>query len=268
MLVIENKKNKIIPSYSDSCINCYHCISACPTESITPLEHPHKEFKQIDKEKVLSPEVIDEIILSRRSVREFTDKPVNKSILEKLISVVSHAPTGHNIQGVEFSIITDKLILDQIENRISGMINTLGSTVSYFMPFNFTKFFMNYSPLDMLQGDIDTMHRSNKPEFKHRQIALKGAPVLIAAHTGLKSVTAKDDCIIALDQLNLAAHARGLGSTWLAIVVGAVSMDPSLKTLMNIPALNMVHGVMILGWPKYEYIRTVPRKTIKVNWIS
>jgi len=49
-------------------------------------------------------------IRTRRSIREFEDKPIKDDIIEKLIDAAKHAPSSDDSQPWEFIIIKDKKI--------------------------------------------------------------------------------------------------------------------------------------------------------------
>ncbi len=49
-----------------------------------------------------------ELILSRRSVRQFKPEPVSRSILEKLINAARLAPSGANLQPLEFVVVDEE----------------------------------------------------------------------------------------------------------------------------------------------------------------
>lgn len=49
-----------------------------------------------------------ELILSRRSIRQFKPEPVSRSILEKLINAARLAPSGANLQPLEFVVVDEK----------------------------------------------------------------------------------------------------------------------------------------------------------------
>jgi len=49
-----------------------------------------------------------ELIKKRRSVREFSDKPVAKDALEKIVDAARFAPTARNVQPWEFVAVTGK----------------------------------------------------------------------------------------------------------------------------------------------------------------
>lgn len=49
-----------------------------------------------------------ELILSRRSIRQFKPEPVSRSILEKLINAARLAPSGANLQPLEFVAVDEE----------------------------------------------------------------------------------------------------------------------------------------------------------------
>jgi len=49
-----------------------------------------------------------ELILSRRSIRQFKPEPVSRSILEKLINAARLAPSGANLQPLEFVVVDEE----------------------------------------------------------------------------------------------------------------------------------------------------------------
>jgi nitroreductase len=55
-----------------------------------------------------------EAIKARRSIREYSDKPIPKNILEKIIDAARSAPTARNLQPWEFVVATDKELIKKI----------------------------------------------------------------------------------------------------------------------------------------------------------
>ena len=47
-----------------------------------------------------------EAVTSRRSVRGFTDKPVSRAVLERVLSAAAWAPSGSNIQPWIIYVLT------------------------------------------------------------------------------------------------------------------------------------------------------------------
>ncbi len=62
------------------------------------------------------PEIID-IILSRRSIRRFTDEPVEQETLVLLLKAAMSAPTACNSQPWEFIVVTESETLSCIREK-------------------------------------------------------------------------------------------------------------------------------------------------------
>ena len=62
------------------------------------------------------PEIID-IILSRRSIRQFTDEPVQDETLKLLLQAAMAAPTACNSQPWEFVVVTEPEMLANIRDK-------------------------------------------------------------------------------------------------------------------------------------------------------
>ena len=62
------------------------------------------------------------VILGRRSIRRFKQKPINKEILLKLIEAARLAPSAGNIQPLKYLIVTEKDKLISIQQLGSPFI--------------------------------------------------------------------------------------------------------------------------------------------------
>jgi nitroreductase len=58
-----------------------------------------------------------ELIKTRRSIREFTDKPVSDDVINKIIEAGTWAPSGLNNQPWKFAVIKDR----ELKTKISGL---------------------------------------------------------------------------------------------------------------------------------------------------
>ena len=65
-------------------------------------------------------------ILTRRSIRKFTDKPIPKEILEDLVKAALHAPSGMGKQTWKFTVITNKDAIKRLADAIQTTLNRPG----------------------------------------------------------------------------------------------------------------------------------------------
>ena len=67
---------------------------------------------------------IDELIATRRSIRQYTNKKVEKKKIETIINAAMWAPTAGNLQLLHFLIIQDEKKLEKIKMFSPGMPKT------------------------------------------------------------------------------------------------------------------------------------------------
>ncbi len=61
-----------------------------------------------------------EIVNSRRSVRTFSKRAVDKKLIEQIIDAARLAPTARNVQPWEFVIVSDEKVLEQLTGLIEN----------------------------------------------------------------------------------------------------------------------------------------------------
>ena len=55
-----------------------------------------------------------EAILTRRSIRKYTDEPVPEELVKSLLEAAMNAPSARNTQSWHFIVVTDKKILNKV----------------------------------------------------------------------------------------------------------------------------------------------------------
>ncbi len=61
-----------------------------------------------------------ELLMKRRSIREFKDKEIPKDVLREVFELSRYAPTASNSQAYYFVIVTDKKTLEELANVRGG----------------------------------------------------------------------------------------------------------------------------------------------------
>ena len=79
-----------------------------------------------------------DIVKSRRTVRDFLDKKVDKEVIERILSAGLMAPTNDHLRNWEFVVLTEKETIERIiapiiktsfeEQSVDSMLNTWGLT--------------------------------------------------------------------------------------------------------------------------------------------
>lgn len=67
-------------------------------------------------------------IETRRSIRRFTNRPIEKALIEKLVSEAQFSPTWKNSQTTRFTAITGRSVLDEICSALPGFNSAVVQT--------------------------------------------------------------------------------------------------------------------------------------------
>lgn len=266
-LCYSKKEGTIVARADEDCCNlCGHCVSLCPTGAITHTRMDMNNFPEMGEKVRFDPEDFFKFVRQRRSHRFFRDKEIPKEDLEKLVDLCRYAPTGSNRQTVEITVIRDK----DRKKRLSDL------TVDFFKEtieelekeYDRLKSEGREIPAD-LQEQFDTFS-SRKRLVRARDLGIDpifhSAPAVMLFHSQRQPSTPKDDCVIAAQTVVLAAMTMGLETCYIGLFEKAVPAYAPLRQELNLPRGNWLYSVLILGYPKFKFLRTVDRKPINVRW--
>lgn len=156
-------------------------------------------------------------IMSRKSVRSFTDQPIPAEYMETMLKAAMAAPTGSNIQPWHFVVLTDKSQYEKVfENNFNMRIFNSAAAVVVFCA-----------------DTTVTRPPRNNPD---------GEPVT------RPSGTWRDDLGACTENFLLAAESLGLGAVWTA---GYPYSDryASIKRELGIPDPILPYCAVAVGYP-------------------
>jgi nitroreductase/Pyruvate/2-oxoacid:ferredoxin oxidoreductase delta subunit len=234
---------RLFPGADNFCMRCGHCVGICPTDSVIHQDMPLEQCPPIDKKLGVTFEQVSQLIKSRRSIREFQDKPVPGEVIERVIDVARYAPTGHNMQGVQW------LVIDNPEEL--KKLTAIG--VDWFR--------------SMSEGDSQWALEMQGILKMHEigiNIFLRNAPAVVVAFAEKNNPIIATDCVIATSYFDLAAKAAGLGCYWNGYFYMSAQSFPPMVEAIALPEGFMPYAALCVGYPKYKYQRVPPRKPARV----
>lgn len=157
------------------------------------------------------PSALD-VIMSRKSVRTYTDQPVTEAQVETLLKAAMAAPTGMNMQPWRFVVVRDQAVKDKLAGPRGGMIAQAPVVIVVCGETTITR----TSP----EGETVTMPNGNWTA----------------------------DCAAATENLLLAAEAIGLGAVWTASYPYEDRMGPAREAL-GLPENVSSFCVVPVGYP-------------------
>lgn len=186
-------------------------LEALPRNRMQKIDR--KELRKIwenrDVMDLMNPVI--QAILSRRSIRKFTDQEVPRPVLEMVLRAGYHAPSGHNMQSWKFTVLTKK---EHIEKLKENAKVSAGKQKVHFYGFE------NPKALVLISNDK-------------------------------RNLDGCQDASCAAENIMLAAGSFGLGSCWLNPLMTLRNVEPVKSVLdeFEIPENHVVWAAIALGYP-------------------
>lgn len=254
--------DKSKPTHVDLCNLCSHCIAVCPCDAIS---HDHLKKEQIVavNRKNINPDVCRDIIISRRSIRQYKNECVPRGVIEQIIDLARYAPTASNDQNVAYIVITDKRLIEETANYIFGFANRLYNKTKK----GIGRFLVKITGLanNRYLEKMDYVRQQNAKNG--RDFILHNAPVLILVHAPKRKPFASDNCNIAATTIINYAHALGLGTCFIGFLTIALQFSGKLRKKLGVPENRRVYATLVMGYPAYHHVKTVSRKNPEVQWL-
>ena len=261
------------------CFSCGNCMVACPTDAISMVETYHvtegfwaTEPHPLPIKMPLRPRDVDgnldewnaieRAVLERRSVRNFKDKPIPDHLIRRVLEAGRFAPSGGNCQPWQFIVITDRALIDKMDEAVWAMMNGLYNTYKD----------------DELVKNMEPMAETAPHAFDPR-VALGGigaiakknmrpslnAPCVILLAGDARAIGGTELAIgICGQNMNLVANSLGIKACWVGFLTSGV---PAIADKINLKPNWSVITTLVLGWPAFKQEGMVPREYRPVMWL-
>lgn len=249
IITMDDKVPSIAADLEKFCIGCKHCVAICSEGSVSILGVGPNDGMET-KETTVASDEMELLIKSRRSVRNYRAENVPVEIIEKLVNVSAHAPSGHNDRELLYTIVDTPQKVDELrEEAIAGLELMIAEGR---LP----------EGMEMFKDIINAWKEGGK------DILFRGAPHLLVVSALEECAAPLHDSIIGLTTFELYAQTYGIGTIWNGLATLTITeLVPSLMETLNIPADHRVGYVMGFGYPAVGYKRTIDRGTPEINWV-
>jgi len=166
---------------------------------------------------------LQDAIASRRAVRKYEPRVVERATIEQLIQAAVLAPSATNAQPWAFGVIEGSECLRELSARAKALL---------------------------LEQFAESPHRQryrdllSDPAFN----IFYDAPTLVVVYARPLTPYAVGDCSMAAYTLMLAAHDRGLATCWIGFAEPLLQ-TPDVKTELGVPNDLVVVAPIIVGYP-------------------
>jgi nitroreductase/Pyruvate/2-oxoacid:ferredoxin oxidoreductase delta subunit len=240
----------IAPDKEPNCLRCEHCLAICAAGAISILGFMPEESLAL-KGSYPDPRQLETLIKGRRSVRQYKPENLDSELMQRLLDVAWHTPTGTNSRQVRFTVLDDRAKVARLRDEVmEGLVRldregAIPASKAYFSRFI-------------------------KIWEKHRvDLIFRDAPHLLIASAPKKVSCPKEDCIIALTTFELYAQACGVGTLWNGLATWAIDqLLPDMRQRLEIPDDHLFGYAMLFGKPAVRYARTVQHGSALVHHVS
>ena len=199
----------------------------------------------------------DEVVLGRRSIRGYLDKPVPRELIEEVLTLAMRAPSSMNSQPWHFHVITgeplDRIRAGNTERNLAG--------VPHSREFRTGQAFAGvhrdrqvhvakqlFSAMGIAREDKDA-----RLDWVMRGFRQFDAPVCVIVTYDRELADSDDtafDCGAATTALVNAAWSRGLGCV---INSQGIMQSPVVREHARIPDDQVILKAVALGWPDPDF---------------
>lgn len=260
----------------ERCLQCGHCLAICPSGAVTvgALAADTLRFNTftISQEWLplgeFDPALLVGLMASRRSCRNYLDKPVDRGLLLDLVKAGTTAPSGTNSQKWTFTILAQRSQVAELGGRIAGFFEKLNHLAANPLARLVSRLFGG----DALGKYYRRYFNSTTEGLREwrqegRDLLFHGATAAIVVGSENGASCPAEDALLATQNILLTAHAVGLGSCLIGFAVAAMERQPELKDGLGIPREEKVYAVIALGWPAEKYQRLSGRKQPVMRFI-
>lgn len=171
-----------------------------------------------------------EIMMKRRSVRQFKEEPIPEEVIGRLMDVVNNAPSGGNIQPISVILVQDREARKELAKIIGGQPWVRNAPLSMV-------FCIDFNRIKRWASLMDT-------EFKGE----KALPHFLIAYA---------DLMCASQNVVILAQSLGLGSVYIGTIQDNTE---EARAYFALPEYVLPMMLLCLGYPK-----SVPKTMPKLN---
>ena len=249
--IITQEDDESFPQVAEAdeaiCLVCGHCVAVCPHGALTVTGVDIADCPKIEKDLDLSWDQTGQFLRSRRSIRLFKDKAMDREILTRLIEMARYAPTAANAQSLQWTVIEGR---DKLERLSQETVKWMERVIEA-------------QPESLLAGYF---RPAVAGWFTGYDVVLRTAQTLIIPSAPKENPNGLVDLSIALAYLELAALPLGVGTCWAGLLRGAMLAIPELVESMGLPEGHTWFFPMMIGYPKLRYHRLPERKPPVIHW--
>ena len=176
-----------------------------------------------------------EVLSTARSIRRFTDQPVDAVVLDRCLQAATWAPNGANAQLWRFIVLDAPEQRAAVANAAQLALHTIESIYGMTRP---------------ADDDTGRAARNNRATYELHDRAGELTSVLFTAYKNefASEYLQAGSIYPAMENFYLAARAQGLGACFTSWA--SYDGEPILRESVGVPDEWFLAGHIVIGWPR------------------
>ncbi len=251
------------------CVACGHCMAICPSGAI---EINGRElsvddlFKLPGREKVADYNQLLNLFQSRRSIREFADRPVEPQMIQKIVTAASTAPMGIPPSDVHLMILDNREKIREFSKDYCTYLRNIKWLVSDWFLFLMRPLWGKSNDQMFRQFIKPVIRIYTESMEKGMDLVTYDAPLAIYFYGSPFADPA--DPIIAATYAMIAGESLGLGTCMLGAIhpfIQSGNKSKKFREKYNIRFKSREGLFVIFGYPRVKYTKGIKRTFASVD---
>ena len=234
----------------ESCLDCGHCLAICPKAALTLTGYDAGQVEDYDPDSMsVETEKLLGAIRYKRSMRHFTRQAVTRKQLEQVLTAARYSPTVGNFQTMRLAVLQSQKL-----DFVRQAAEILYAAKQKDHP-------------ETALFKMETLRMIHEAALRGEDRLFHGAAAVIVVMDKPLSAEPGANAYIAASRMELAAQSMGLGSCYVGLFIRAGRIQPELFRPLGLTEEYAPCLALAIGHPAFNYLRTVPRKPLSVQWL-
>lgn len=255
---------EVDPTGPFGCVACGHCAAVCPEQAIRVTGRgltPEDRLPLPPASARATADSLEALLLARRSLRRYEDRPVDRALLDRLLAMAATAPMGFPPSAVGVVAVHGRDRVRALADDVRAGLRSwlfLGTPAGSIV----LKLMMDRKSAHLMRTYVLPAARLILEAHETGRDALfYGAPCVLLFHYPTRDTI---DPAIACSYASLAAESLGLGSCMIGMVAPALRGN-RVRRAWGIPAGNVPSIALALGYPAIRFSGAIRRRFASVE---
>ncbi len=255
-----------LPEREEICLQCGQCMAICPSDAITNAKSYYKsKFTELPENKV-SYNLFVNFLSTRRSVRNFKNKAVDRECINKITNALKYVPYGAAPEKMKVTVVNNRDIIEKALPYTEKFLDDVVRWVDNPLMSAIIRHKKGQETFNTIKNHLYPMSKLENYKLEYGDRITRGAPAMMIFHAHKGAEEHTHNALINATYIMLTIHSLGMGATMNGIIPAAINKVKAVRNIFEIPNEDEAVIAIIFGYPKYKYQKAISRYNTKVYY--